>query len=79
MGHLTILVHYGCLSLRPVQRLAEEIRQQLPDWTIELLPAELNRESGGLLVFPAFLVEGTLVATGLPETEWLLNQLRAYK
>jgi len=79
MARLTILAHQGCLSIRSVQKLAEEIRGQLPDWTIELIPAELSAESSGLVAFPAFLVDGTLVATGLPEREWLLKRLRAHR
>ncbi len=79
MARLTILVHHGCISVHPVQKLAEEIRQQLPDWTIDLIPAELSSEADGLIVFPAFLVNGTLVATGSPDTEWLLKQLRAHR
>lgn len=78
MARLTIVVHQGCLSIHSVQKLVEEIRQQLPDWTIELIPAERSTESSGLIVFPAFLVDGTLVATGLPEREWLLQRLRGH-
>ncbi len=75
MARLTILVHRGCISIDSIQKLTQEIRQQLPDWTIELLPAEVSGESVGLIVLPAFFVDETLVATGLPETEWLLRRL----
>ncbi|MBS0170900.1 MAG: hypothetical protein JSR62_11145 [Nitrospira sp.] len=79
MARLTILIHRGCLSDTAVERLAEDIRHQLPDWTIELIPAELSTESSGLVAFPAFLVDGIVVATGLPEREWLLKRLRAHR
>lgn len=79
MAHLTILIHRGCLSDRSVQRLAEEIRIHLPDWSVEITPAELTEESRGIMAFPAFIAEGVLLATGLPRTDWLVNRLREFE
>ena len=79
MARLTILIHQGCLSDHSVQMLAEEIQGHLPDWTVDITPAELSADSSGLVAFPAFLVDGTLLATGLPEKEWLLQRLREHR
>ncbi len=79
MARLTILIHRGCLSDHSVRLLAEEVQAHFPDWSIEITPAELSTESRGLVAFPAFLVDGTLVATGIPEKTWLLKRLREHR
>lgn len=76
MACLTILIHQGCLSEHAVRRLAEEVQSNLPDWVIEIKPAELSAVSGSIVTFPAFIVDGEVLATGLPRKEWLLQQLQ---
>ena len=79
MTRLDILVHGGCLSEQSARTLANEIRGELPGWEIAIRSAELcDADLLGVLVFPAFLVEGRILTTGIPQKEWLVAKLRAW-
>lgn len=80
MARLDILVHRGCLSEQPARTLAQEIQQELPDWHIDVRPAEKqDTDSLGILAFPAFLLDGRILATGIPRKDWLLAKLREWE
>lgn len=80
MARLDILVHRGCLSELSAQNLAEEIQNELPDWNIDVRAAEPgDMDLFGVLVFPAFLLDGRILTTGIPRKDWLLAKLRAWK
>ncbi len=79
MARLEILVHRGCLSEQSARTLAHEIQQVLPRWQIDVRPAEKrDTESLGILVFPAFVLQGRVLVTGIPQKEWLLARLREW-
>lgn len=59
-----------------IRKLAEEIQEELPDWKIEVQPAEEHTDCDAILAFPAFLVDGQVLATGLPRKDWLLERLK---
>ncbi|MDP3092911.1 MAG: hypothetical protein Q8N04_19740 [Nitrospira sp.] len=80
MARLDILVHQGCLSERSARTLAQEIQQELPDWHIDIRAASKeNCDALGVLVFPAFLLDGRILATGIPRKEWLLARLKEWE
>lgn len=80
MARLDILVHRGCLSERSTLALVNEIQQELPAWHIEVRAADKqDRDVLGILVFPAFLLGGRVLATGIPRKEWLLARLKEWE
>ena len=79
MARLDILVHGGCLSEHSARSLAEEIRHELPHWDIIVKPAVAgDPDLSGGIVFPAFLLDGRVLATGVPKKDWLVERLRAW-
>jgi hypothetical protein len=80
MARLDILVHRGCLSELSARTLAQEIQHELPDWRIDVRPAEKqDSDLLGILAFPAFLLDGRVLATGIPRKDWLLAKLREWE
>lgn len=80
MAHLDILVHRGCLSEQSARTLAREIQYELPNWRIDVRPAEKqDSDSLGILAFPAILLDGRILATGIPRKDWLLAKLREWE
>ena len=80
MARLDILVHGGCLSEQSARTLAQEIRDELPDWDVDVRSAEQrDTDTFGVIVFPAFLLEGRILTTGIPRKDWLLAKLRAWE
>lgn len=80
MARLDILVHKGCLSELSARRMAQEIREELPNWDIDVrLAGQCDADTLGVLVFPAFLIEGRILTTGIPKMEWLMAKLRAWE
>ncbi|NGZ04284.1 MAG: hypothetical protein CV090_14685 [Nitrospira sp. WS238] len=80
MGRLDILVHGGCLSELSARTLAQEIQKELPNWDINVRTAiSGDTDLSGVVVFPAFLLEGRILTTGLPRKDWLVSKLRAWE
>ncbi|MBS0169897.1 MAG: hypothetical protein JSR62_06040 [Nitrospira sp.] len=80
MARLKILLHRGCLSEQSVRTLAREIQHELPNWDIDVRLAEQeDTDSIGILVFPAILLDGQILATGFPRKDWLLTKLREWE
>ncbi len=80
MVRLDILVHGGCLSELSARTLAQEIQSELPNWHIDVRTAEPgDTDLFGVLAFPAFLLNGRVLATGLPRKDWLVAKLRAWE
>lgn len=80
MSRLDILVHGGCLSEHSARSLAEEIRHELPNWDITVKTAVPgDPDLSGVIVFPAFLLDGRVLATGAPRKDWLVERLRTWE
>lgn len=80
MARLDILVHGGCLSELSARTLAQEIQSELPDWKIDVRTAKPgDADLFGVLVFPAFLLDGRILTTGIPRKDWLVGKLRAWE
>jgi predicted DsbA family dithiol-disulfide isomerase len=68
------------MSEHSARTLAQEIQHELPDWHIDVRPAEKqDADSLGILAFPAFLLDGRILATGIPRKDWLLAKLREWE
>jgi len=77
MARLDILVHEGCLSEHTVRSVAHDIGLEFPDWQIEIrVPEKRDKDVLGVLVYPAFILDGSVLVTGMPEKDWLLSRLR---
>ncbi len=76
MSLLEIFVHGGCLSEQPAVALAEELRKEFPTWMVQVVDNRDRAEHLGLLVLPAFVLNGKVLAVGVPRKEWLFRQLR---
>lgn len=80
MARLDILVHRGCMSELSARSLARELQQELPAWHIDVRAGEVgDTDSLGILVFPALVLEGRVLVTGIPQKEWLLTRLREWE
>lgn len=80
MARLDILVHRGCLSEQSARALAQEIQQELPALHIDVCVASKEDcDALGILVFPAFLLDGRVLATGIPKKGWLLAKLAEWE
>lgn len=80
MARLDILVHGGCLSEQPARVLAHELQCEFPSWHIDVRTAgSIDQDQFGVLAFPAFLLEGRIVTTGIPKKDWIVAKLRAWE
>jgi predicted DsbA family dithiol-disulfide isomerase len=76
---LEIFIHEGCASEHSARRVAIEIQQEFPAWTISLQQLGNDRAvSLGVIAAPTFVLDGRIVAVGLPRTEWLVRTLREW-
>ncbi|MGH7207038.1 MAG: hypothetical protein ACREI2_12610 [Nitrospiraceae bacterium] len=80
MARLDILFHQGCLSEQTARGLAREVQDELPNWEIRVSQlADEETVSFGIVVFPAFVLEGKLLAAGIPKKEWLVAKLKEWE
>ncbi len=77
MATVEIFVHVGCKSEREALTLADAIRLEFPSWQVLIRHCEEDRaRTLGILIAPSFVLNGELVAVGVPRKEWLLCSLR---
>lgn len=80
MARLDILVHGGCLSELSARTLAQEIQRELPNWDINVRTTTPgDTDLSGVVVFPAFLLDGRILTTGIPRKDWVVAKLRAWE
>lgn len=73
---LEIFIHEGCASERAAQRVATEIQREFPTWTITVQQlGNARADALGVIAAPTFVLDGRIVAVGIPRTEWLLKTL----
>lgn len=78
MDLLEVFVHPGCLSEAPARALANELQTLCRDLTIHiraLLESQDRADALGIIVTPAFVFNGKLIAVGVPRKEWLMRRL----
>ncbi|THJ24911.1 MAG: hypothetical protein CAF45_003740 [Nitrospira sp. CG24E] len=77
MWQMDFYFHDSCLSRQSVLLLAGEIEQDCPDWHIAIHPlSEHEVNALGFPVLPAILMNGNIVAAGLPKKDWLLERMK---
>ena len=79
MAQLEIFIHQGCASEQSARLVANEIQREFPAWEISMRQlGETRAESLGIIAAPTFVLDGRIVAVGVPRTEWLLKTLREW-
>ena len=81
MNLLEVFVHPGCLSERSAMVLARELQAvwSALDVKIWSLPEASERAQAlGVIVAPAFVLDGTIIAVGVPRKEWLVAKLQEF-
>ena len=77
---LEMFIHSGCLSEDAASLLLLEVTAMSPDLHVEvrLLPQAQDRaEAVGIVVTPAFVLNGEVIAVGVPKKEWLVAKLNS--
>lgn len=81
MAMLEVFIHPGCRSEQHALALAEEIQRAFPRCHVQICPAPANQDrisALDLVVLPAFVMNDTLLAVGVPSREWFVRRLREY-
>lgn len=80
MARLEVFVHQGCLSEQRARGLARAIHEALPAWEVCVRHVS-DKETDALAVIalPAFVVDGQVLATGLPQKDWLVAKLQEWE
>jgi len=79
MAVLEVFVHASCLSEQPALALVRELEKEFPKWRIRVCRIGHHQAHAlALSVLPAFVVDGTVVAVGVPRKEWLVRRLRQW-
>jgi len=76
---LEVFLHTGCTSEQPALTLVRELEKEFPKLRIRV--SQIGRDQAhalALSVLPAFVVDGTVVAVGVPRKEWLVRRLRQW-
>ena len=76
MAALEIFIHRGCVSEQPTVALANEIRKEFPTWRVQVVENQMRAKALGIIAVPAFVLDGEVVAVGVPRKEWLVRELR---
>jgi len=79
VAFLEIFIHAGCASEHSARRVADEVQQEFPAWTISMQQlGNARAESLGVIAAPTFVLNGRIVAVGIPRKEWLVKTLREW-
>lgn len=80
MARLEVFVHKGCLSEQGARGLARTIHEALPAWEICIRHvSDKETDALALIALPAFVVDGQVLATGIPRKDWLVTKLREWE
>ena len=79
MSLLEIFVHPGCTSEDPALALVREIQAEFP--ALQVRVCQVSQCSDrmhdlGIFAVPAFVLDGTVLAVGVPRKETLATKLR---
>ncbi|HEY5649071.1 MAG TPA: hypothetical protein VIU33_06200, partial [Nitrospiria bacterium] len=72
MSRIELFITHPCLSYQPAMDLWEALREALPDQEYEVVNSRENRErakAAGVIIDPAFVVDGRLALSGLPHRD----------
>jgi len=81
MNLLEVFVHPGCISEKSALTLARELQAiwSALDVKIWSLPEASERAQAlGVIVAPAFVLNGKIIAVGVPRKAWLVAKLQEF-
>ncbi len=81
MALLEVFVHRGCPSEARARSVAQEIGTAYSQLQIHVCQAHTYPQrisELGLLILPSFVLNGRLLAVGVPRTIWLMAELQKY-
>lgn len=80
MARLEVFVHTGCLSEQRARGLARAIHEALPAWEVCVRHvSDKEADASAVIALPAFVVDGRVLATGIPQTDWLIAKLQEWE
>ncbi len=81
MAILEIFLHPGCLSEDAALTLARELQAVWPALEVKIQPfpeASERAQALGVIVEPAFVLNGKIIAVGVPRKAWLVAKLQEF-
>lgn len=81
MNLLEVFVHPGCISEKSALALARELQAAWPALEVRIrsVPEASERaQTLGIIVTPAFVLNGTIIAVGVPRKGWLIAKLQEF-
>jgi hypothetical protein len=81
MNLLEVFVHPGCISEKSALTLARELQAVWPALEVRIrsFPGASERaRTLGVIVAPAFVLNGTIIAVGVPRKGWLVAKLQEF-
>jgi len=81
MKLLELFLHPGCISEKSALALARELQSVWPALEVRIrsLPEASERAQAlGVIVTPAFVLDGTIIAVGVPRKGWLAAKLQEF-
>ena len=81
MNLLEVFVHPGCISEESALALARELQAVWPALAVRIrsFPEASERARAlGVIVAPAFVLNGTIIAVGVPRKGWLVAKLQEF-
>jgi len=81
MNLLEVFVHPGCMSEKSALALARELQAVCPALELKIWSfpeASQRAQALGVIVSPAFVLNGTIIAVGVPRKGWLVAKLQEF-
>jgi hypothetical protein len=81
MNLLEVFIHPGCISEKSALALARELQpvRSALDVKIWSFPEASERAQAlGVVIAPAFVLNGKIIAVGVPRKGWLVAKLREF-
>lgn len=75
MAVLQVFIHRGCMSEQRACVLADQIRKEFPACRVDVIDNQERARTLGLPAVPAFVLDGELLAVGVPSKDWLVSRL----
>ena len=75
MAVLQVFIHRGCMSEQPAYVLADQIRKEFPGCRVDVIDNQERARTLGLPAVPALVLDGELLAVGVPSKDWLVSRL----
>ena len=80
MPKLELFVSDHCLSLQQAMRLYDALRTQFPGVEFEVVDFLAHKDRAellGIFIVPTFVMDGRILATGVPAQEKIIKEIRS--